>query len=161
MRCFKAFKSKGQSVSILLYNRVVNKCECPSQLPVTSAASSQSTQVIELAPSYGLPLALVVIALPCLFLQVWVSLAIALFGLFLLFQAATLRLRFTATDLDIYRGDNLIRRFPYREWQNWRIFWPPVPILFYFKEVKSIHFLPILFDPKTLQSCLEARCPRI
>ncbi|WP_390883386.1 DUF3119 family protein [Kovacikia minuta] len=64
-------------------------------------------------------------------------------------------MRFTETDFDIYRGEKLIRRFPYRDWQNWRIFWSPVPILFYFREVKSIHFLPILFDPKTLRLCLE------
>lgn len=84
----------------------------------------------------------------------------SLFGLFLLFQAVILRLEFTATDLDVYRSGDRIRRFPYREWQNWRIFWTRVPILFYFKEINSIHFLPIIFDPRTLQQVLEARCPR-
>lgn len=128
---------------------------------VTTASSSPSTQVVELAPSYWLPIAFVLGALPLFWVQAWVSLAIALFGVFLLIQAITLRLRFTATDLDVCRGETLIRRFPYQEWQNWRIFWQPLPILFYFKEVKSIHFLPILFDPKMLQSCLEARCPRV
>ncbi len=108
-----------------------------------------------------MPVVLILAALPLFWVQAWASLAIALFGVFLLIQTVTLRLRFTATDLDIYRGDNLIRRFPYAEWQNWRIFWPPLPILFYFKEVNSIHFLPILFDPKALQTCLEARCPRV
>ena len=78
-----------------------------------------------------------------------------------MYQAVTLRLQFTATDLDLVRGDDLLRRFPYSEWQNWRIFWNAIPILFYFKETKSIHFLPILFDPKTLKTCLEERCPRI
>jgi hypothetical protein len=129
---------------------------------VTSAASSPtSTQTVELSPSYTLPLVLIFAAIPVLLIQIWVGLAIALFGLFLLFQAATIRLQFTATALDIYRSETMIRRFPYQEWQNWRIFWTPVPILFYFKEIKSIHFLPILFDPKTLKSCLEQRCPRI
>ena len=99
-------------------------------------------------------------AVPLLFVQVWVSLAIALFSLFLLIQTVMLRLRFTETDLDIYRGETLIRRFPYREWQNWEIFWSPVPILFYFKEVNSIHFLPIIFDPQTLRTCLEQRFPK-
>ena len=84
-----------------------------------------------------------------------------LLGLFLLLQTVTIRLHFTSTDLDIYRGEKLLRRFPYQEWQNWRIFWDRIPILFYFKEVNSIHFLPILFDPKTLKSCLEERCPRV
>ncbi len=129
---------------------------------MTSAASSAtSTQTVELSPSYTLPLMLTVAALPVSLLQLWVSLAIALFGLFLMFQAATIRLQFTETALDIYRSETMIRRFPYQDWQNWRIFWTPVPILFYFKEIKSIHFLPVLFDPKMLRTCLEQRCPRI
>ncbi len=124
----------------------------------TTTASSQATV---LSPSYNLPIALVSLAAPLLFIQVWVSLVTALFGLFLLFQAATLRLCFTETALDIERGQTLIRRFPYHDWQNWRIFWLPIPVLFYFKEVNSIHFLPVLFDPKALQTCLDAHCPRI
>jgi len=126
----------------------------------TTADTANSAQFVELAPSYMLPVVLVVVALPLLLVQIWVSLVIDLFGLFLFIQAVTLRLRFTTTDLDIYRGETLIRRFPYTDWQNWQIFWSPVPILFYFKEVKSIHFLPILFDPKTLQTCLETHCPK-
>lgn len=125
---------------------------------VTTAASSPSS--IELAPSYTIPIVLGLSAVPLLFVQIWVSLAIALFSLFLLIQTVMLRLRFTETDLDIYRGETLIRRFPFREWQNWEIFWSPVPILFYFKEVNSIHFLPIIFDPKTLRTCLEQRFPK-
>lgn len=127
----------------------------------TVVPSPISNPTVELLPNFRLPIALVFLALPLFLVQVWLSGAIALFGLFLFIQAATLRLRFTPSDLDIYRGESLIRRFPYQEWQNWRIFWTPVPILFYFKEVNSIHFLPVLFDPKMLQTCLEARCPRI
>lgn len=131
-------------------------------LPVTTTpASAFSDQPIELSPSYTLPIVLVLLAVPLIFVQAWVSLAIALLGLFLLIQTATLRLRFTQTDLDIYRGENLLRRFPYQDWKHWEIFWPAVPILFYFREVKSIHFLPILFDPKTLKACLEQYCPRL
>ncbi|MEG3917566.1 DUF3119 family protein [Microcoleus sp. T3_A4] len=126
----------------------------------TTASSTAPTNTIELAPSYAIPLVMVLAALPLLFVQKWVSLPLSLFGLFLMYQTATLRLQFTPTDLDIYRSSNLIRRFPYREWQNWRIFWPAVPILFYFKEINSIHFLPVLFDRKMLQTCLEQRCPR-
>ena len=127
---------------------------------VTTVPSPISDSTVELLPNFWLPISLVLLALPLLLVQVWISGAIALFGLFLFIQAATLRLRFTPSDLDIYRGESLIRRFPYAEWQNWRIFWTPVPILFYFKEVNSIHFLPVLFDPKMLKNCLEARCPR-
>jgi hypothetical protein len=125
----------------------------------TSFVPSAST--VQLAPSYTLPLVLVIVAIPLLLFSAWLGGVLALFGLFLMFQAATLRLQLTETALDIYRGETLIRHFPYQDWQNWRIFWSVVPILFYFKEVKSIHFLPILFDPKTLKSCLEQRCPRI
>ncbi|QOV23021.1 DUF3119 family protein [Anabaenopsis elenkinii] len=128
---------------------------------VTSSFTTDSTSTVELQPSYNIPVVLLIAAIPLLVVQVWVGLVMALLGLFLLFQTVTIRLHFTATDLDIYRGEKLLRRFPYQEWQNWRIFWYGIPILFYFKEVNSIHFLPILFDPKTLKSCLESRCPRI
>lgn len=125
----------------------------------TSTAQSASTQdTVMLSPSYAIPIVLVLAAVPLFFVQIWVSGAIALFGLFLLIQTVTLRLYFTATALDIYRGDTLIRRFPYAEWQNWAIFWPPFPVLFYFKEVNSIHFLPILFNAQQLQICLVDRC---
>ena len=109
---------------------------------------------VELKPSYNIPVVLVLVAIPVLLVQPWVGGILTLLGLFLMLQAVTLRFLFTPTDFDLYRGEKLIKRFPYQEWQNWRIFWNPVPILFYFKEVNSIHFLPILFDPKTLKSCL-------
>ena len=126
----------------------------------TTTSSNTPTNTIELEPSYAIPIVLVLVAVPLLFVQKWVSLPLSVFGLFLMYQAATIRLQFTPTDLDIYRSQNLIRQFPYREWQNWRIFWSAVPILFYFKEINSIHFLPVLFDRKMLQTCLEQRCPR-
>ncbi len=116
-------------------------------------------EAVQLAPSYGIPLGLVLISIPLVFVQPWVSAGMSLFGVFLLYQTTTLRLWFMETALDVYRGETLIRRFPYQDWQTWAIFWPPVPILFYFKEVKSIHFLPILFDPKALRACLEERVP--
>ncbi|NEO48644.1 MAG: DUF3119 family protein [Moorea sp. SIO4A3] len=131
--------------------------------------SPKSTSTVELSPSYTLPIVLIIAAVTILLIQPWVSLAIAfgaaspiaLFGLFLLFQAVTIRLQFTETALDIYRSETLIRRFPYQEWQNWEIFWTSVPILFYFSEVKSIHFIPILFDPKLLRTCLEEHFPKV
>jgi hypothetical protein len=116
-------------------------------------------QIVELAPSYKIPLVLILAAIPIAWAQIWVGLVISAFGLFLMLQTVTIRLRFTETALEVYRSEKLIRSFPYSEWQNWRIFWEPVPILFYFKEVKSIHFLPIIFDPKTLKACLEKHYP--
>jgi predicted ABC-type exoprotein transport system permease subunit len=128
---------------------------------MATSYTSNSVSTVELKPSYNIPVVLVLVAIPLLFVQPWVGLFVTLLGLFLMLQAVTIRLKFTATDLDIYRGDKIIRSFPYREWLNWRIFWNRVPILFYFKEINSIHFLPIIFDPKILKACLEERCPRI
>ncbi|WP_216655329.1 DUF3119 family protein [Thermoleptolyngbya sichuanensis] len=128
---------------------------------MNSPSAIAPTDPVQLAPSYRLPIGLLLLALPLVWLQVWVGAAVGLFGVFLLVQTATLRLHFTDTALDIFHGETRIRRFPYQDWQNWAIFWPPVPILFYFKEVNSIHFLPILFDPKALQACLEQRCPTV
>ncbi|NJR37994.1 MAG: DUF3119 family protein [Leptolyngbyaceae cyanobacterium CSU_1_4] len=125
----------------------------------TTPDRSLSPETVQLAPSYAIPITLILAALPLFFLKAWAGGAIALFALFLLVQTATLRLCFTQTALDIYRGESLLRQFPYADWQNWQIFWFNVPVLFYFKEVKSIHFLPILFDAKMLRTCLEQRCP--
>jgi hypothetical protein len=121
----------------------------------TISSSEQLPTEVELKPSYVIPLVLVGAAIPVAAIAPWVSIAIALFGVFLLIQTIAIRLKFTTTALEVYRRSNLIRSFPYREWQNWRIFWQPVPILFYFKEVNSIHFLPIIFDSKMLRTCLE------
>ncbi len=124
--------------------------------PTPSTTSSLET--VELSPSYAIPIVLVLAAIPVLLLQPGLALVIAVFGLFLLLQTVTIRLQFTPTDLDVYRSGELIRRFPYQDWLNWEIFWSPIPILFYFREVKSIHFLPIIFDAKTLRNCLDKHC---
>lgn len=127
---------------------------------MTTSTGTNKASTVELEPNYTIPLVLVLLSIPLLLVQTLLGGIIAFFGVFLMFQAVTLRLQFTQTDLDIYRGEKLIRRFPYSEWQNWQIFWPKVPILFYFKETKSIHFLPIIFDPKGLKDCLEQNCPQ-
>ncbi|MDX1978444.1 MAG: DUF3119 family protein [Pseudanabaenaceae cyanobacterium bins.68] len=112
-----------------------------------------------LAPSYQLPLALLILGLGGGLLNLWLGSTVALFGIFLGVQAKLLTLVFTSQNLDIYRGTSLIRQFPYGDWQNWQIFYPPLPILFYFREVNSIHFLPVVFDPKTLRAALEQHIP--
>ncbi|MDJ0727520.1 MAG: DUF3119 family protein [Prochloraceae cyanobacterium] len=115
---------------------------------------------VELTPSYKLPLGIIILALAIIAFQTWLGAIIALLGFFLAFQAATIKLKFTDVALDVYRGEKLLKNFPYCDWLNWEIFSETVPILFYFREVKSIHFLPILFDPKTLKSCLEEKFPK-
>lgn len=119
---------------------------------------SVNIENVILPPSYNIPIFLVLVAIPIVIIQPIIGIVIALFGLFLMFQAVLIKLKFTPTTLEVYRSDRLIRTFPYEEWENWAIFWQPLPVLLYFKEVKSIHFLPIIFNPKTLKECLEKYC---
>ena len=123
----------------------------PSPSPASADASSAS-----IAPSPRLPLAILLLgaALLPLPLRPWPSLVVALFGLFLLLQTYSLRLEFCADTLVVWRGQTELRRFPYAEWQSWRLFAAWLPGLFYFREVNSIHFLPILFDPAQLREQL-------
>lgn len=114
-----------------------------------------ASQATELNPNYAIPIVLVLAGIPLAWVQPIAAGAVAIFGLFLVYQAATIRLVFTATDLEVYRSQQKFRTFPYKEWQDWKVFWFSFPILFYFKEVKSIHFLPVLFDAQMLKTCLE------
>lgn len=128
---------------------------------IFSPRISRSTlQTVVLRPSYWVPLGVALISIPLFLFNLWVGAVVLVFSGFLGFQATTVQFRFTDKALELYRGETQLRSFPYSDWINWQIFWPPVPILFYFKEVNSIHFTPMLFDPKTLQACLEERCPR-
>ncbi|MDA0673456.1 MAG: DUF3119 family protein [Cyanobacteria bacterium] len=128
---------------------------------MTMTSEATTAESVTLPPSYAIPIGLGVLALPVLALQVWLGGAIALFALFLLVQAVTLRLVFTPESLEVYRGQRCIRQFPYADWQVWSIFWSPVPILFYFREVNSIHFLPMLFQAAALRTQLESRLPQL
>jgi hypothetical protein len=83
--------------------------------------------------------------------------ALGLFGLFLMLQTLLLRLQFSDQALLVWRRNTLLRRFPYAEWLGWRLFWQPLPVLFYFRERSSIHLLPVLFDATALRQQLELR----
>jgi Protein of unknown function (DUF3119) len=131
-----------------------------ADLTMTESSSASSLTGNELAPSYNIPIVLIAAVIPLVWLQTWVAFVVGVFGLFLLLQAALIRLQFTDTDLVVFRSSKEIRRFPYAEWQEWKIFWSPVPVLFYFREINSIHFLPVLFQPQELRACLEKYCPR-
>jgi hypothetical protein len=123
--------------------------------------TTPSTVNSTLTPSFALPIAFIFTGIPILAWQIYVGIALVVFGLFLFFQALTIRLQFTDRALDVYRSNTLIRHFPYEDWQSWRIFWRPLPILFYFKEVQSIHFLPMLFNPQELESALTKHLPQL
>lgn len=90
------------------------------------------------------------------------GLVLAIFSIFLYIQTAILQLTFSADALLVTRKSwgapaVEIKRFPYKEWQYWQIFWPRFPVLFYFREINSIHFLPMLFNADQLQSELKQR----
>lgn len=122
--------------------------------------ADNSTEVVELSPNFKIPLLLIVTAGILSLISWWLAGAIAILGLFLTIQTFLIRLQFTEKALNVLRSGSIIRSFPYSDWLNWEIFWRPVPILFYFKEVNSIHFLPIIFDSKTLVDCLQKYYPR-
>jgi len=105
-------------------------------------------------PLLGFLLSAALLPLP---LAPWPTLVVALFSLFLLLQAYSLRLEFCADTLVVWRGSQELRRFPYQDWLSWRLFAPWLPGLFYFREVKSIHLLPILFDAEELKRQLQRR----
>ena len=126
----------------------------------TDLEATNLTEVVELSPNYKISIFILLGACALSFVSIWLGGAIALFGLFLTVQTTIIRLQFTDKALNVCRSGKMIRSFPYSEWSNWEIFWQPVPILFYFKEVNSIHFLPIIFDPKTLSKSLQQHYPR-
>jgi hypothetical protein len=130
-------------------------------------AQPETASALTLRPHYGVALAVVILGLAALALQpFWrpaplLALVIGGLGLFLLLQTTLLRLEFNEEALLVRRRDALLRRFPYSEWKGWRLFWPGLPALFYFREERSIHLLPVLFDPVTLQSQLRQRLPHL
>ena len=89
----------------------------------------------------------------------WLALVVGLFGLFLLVQSQILRLELGPEALVVWRQQQELRRFPYHDWLNWTVFWPRLPVLFYFREQQSIHLLPMLFDAETLRDQLRQRLP--
>ncbi|MCP9792136.1 DUF3119 family protein [Vulcanococcus limneticus] len=118
---------------------------------------------VTLAPRVWVPLGVVVLGLALLPVGPraggvpWLALLVSLFGLFLLLQSQLLRLQFSEDALLVWRQQSLLRRFPYVEWLGWKLFWGPLPVLFYFREQRSIHLLPVLFDATTLRAQLTQR----
>ena len=123
--------------------------------------SQPGSQGLVLAPSYGVPIGVVVLGLGCLALlplwsgALWLAGVVVVLGLFLLLQTALLRLEFAPDALLVWRQTSLLRRFPYTDWLGWKLFWPALPILFYFREQGSIHLLPVLFDARSLREQLD------
>jgi hypothetical protein len=137
----------------------------PPPSPDAAASPDEAPAVVTLEPRYWVPLGVTLLGPLLIPLQGlwggsrWLILALVLFGGFLLLQTALLRLRFEADALVVLRSDQEIRRFPYADWIGWRLFWPALPVLFYFREQRSPHLLPMLFDAAELQRQLEQRIP--
>jgi hypothetical protein len=109
-------------------------------------------------------LAFAVILIGCTFCLIYIpaGLAVVTFGVFLLIQTAILQLHFEADSLVIKqkilgKPTKEIRNFPYKDWQYWQIYFSKIPILFYFREFNSIHFLPMLFAAEELKEHLKLR----
>jgi len=123
--------------------------------------TSTSGATTALPPNYRLAIIITLLGVALCFAQLLLGFLVSVFGLFLIVQTGSIRLIFTGTALEVRRKEALLKTFPYADWESWTLFWPPVPILFYFKEVNSIHFLPILFSPQALRESLEQHCPTL
>jgi len=129
--------------------------------PMDDPLGQPGSQGVVIAPRYGVPVGVVVLGLGCLALlplwggALWLAGVVVVFGLFLLLQAALLRLEFAPDALLVWRQTSLLRRFPYADWLGWKLFWPALPVLFYFREQRSIHLLPVLFDATSLREQLD------
>ncbi len=123
-----------------------------------SSPMEKSNEVI-LQPMHRLPILITSLGIPFFFspLPFWAGVTTIIFGLFLLIQSFTLRLKLTSEDFIVLQLGKEIRRFPFKDWKSWRIFFPQLPGILYFREVASPHLLPILFDIKMLEDQLELR----
>ncbi len=126
---------------------------------MSSSSNKDTSLEVTLAPMHRLPFLIIAIGLSILLtpLATWVALIISIFGLFLLIQSFTLKLKFTSNDLIVLQLGKEIRRFPFKQWIAWRIFFPKLPGILYFRETASPHLLPILFDEEMLEAQLRLR----
>lgn len=126
---------------------------------MSSSSNQETTQEVVLAPMQRLPLLIIFTGLSILLtpLATWIPISISSFGFFLLIQSFTLKLKFTQKDLVVLQLGKEIRRFPFDQWISWKIFFPKLPGILYFREKASPHLLPILFDESSLESQLKLR----
>lgn len=135
----------------------------PHDSPAMTPTPASDPSTVTLQPRFWVPLGVMGLGGCCLvLLPIWagapiLALVVTLFGVFLMVQAFLLRLQFSDEALLVLRRQSVIREFPYGEWINWRVFWPPLPVLFYFREQASVHLLPMLFDANVLREQLQQR----
>lgn len=122
-------------------------------------SSPQQQPSVTISPSPRLPLLILLLgpALLPLPLHPWTTLINSLIALVLLIQSYSLRLEFAPEALVVWRGDQELRRFPYTDWISWRLFWAGFPTVLYFRERKSPHLIPVLFNASELREQLRTR----
>ncbi len=126
---------------------------------MTPLSSMNKSDEIVLTPMYRLPLIIVLIGIFLFLAPIpnYIGITISIFGLFLLIQSFTLKIKLTLEDFIVLQLGKEIRRFPFKNWMAWRIFLPQLPGILYFRETASPHLLPILFDIDLLKSQLQLR----
>ena len=112
---------------------------------------------VTIAPSFQLPIILIVLSFSLLFLKIgsFPTIISASFSFFLLLQSFTLRIKISKDDFIVLQFGKEIRRFPFKNWLTWKLFLPNLPGIFYFREKSSPHLLPILFNPEQLRNQLK------
>ncbi len=128
-------------------------------MTVNSSSNNDKSTSIVISSMHRLPIIIIcigilLIALP---IQLLPGILITSFGCFLLIQSFTLKLKLTSDALIVMQLGKELRRFPFENWIAWRIFFPQLPGLLYFREKVSPHLLPLLFDPVMLEKELKLR----
>ncbi len=110
-------------------------------------------------PNPRLPIQIILVGLILSFLpfNAIPGLIVSIFGIFLLIQTYTLRLKFTEESMIVLQLGKELRNFPYKKWLAWRILLPNLPGVFYFREEASPHLLPIIFNKNNLEVELRKR----
>ena len=121
--------------------------------------NSKIEDSVTIAPSFKLPLILIILSFSLLFLNIGSvpTIVSASFSFFLLLQTFTLRIKITQDDFIVLQLGKEIRRFPFSNWLTWKLFLPSLPGIFYFREKSSPHLLPILFNPEQLKTQLKEK----
>ena len=115
---------------------------------------SKIQEPIIISPAFQLPITLIILSFMLLFLNIgyWPTIVSGSFSFFLLLQTFTLRIKITNEAFVVLQLGKEIRTFPFKNWISWKLFFPIIPVIFYFREKSSPHLLPILFNPEQLKN---------
>ena len=115
---------------------------------------SKKQEPIIISPAFQLPIILIILSFMLLFLNIgyWPTIVSGSFSFFLLLQTFTLRIKITNDAFVVLQLGKEIRTFPFKNWISWKLFFPIIPVIFYFREKSSPHLLPILFNPEQLKN---------